>query len=63
MQWSKPVVADLQRERRAASFDVWDMTKVIYGKDLDDIEKVALRTLLTLLILLTLLNLLTLLTL
>lgn len=31
MHWSKPVIADLRRERRGADFDVWDLTTVIYG--------------------------------
>mmetsp|Transcript_92191 Transcript_92191/g.282185 ORF Transcript_92191/g.282185 Transcript_92191/m.282185 type:complete len:728 (-) Transcript_92191:320-2503(-) len=31
MQWSKPVIADLRRERRGAQFDLWDLTTVIYG--------------------------------
>jgi len=31
MQWSKPVMTDLRRERRRANFDVWDLTSAIYG--------------------------------
>jgi len=31
MQWSKPVIADLRRERRGATFDLWDLTTAIYG--------------------------------
>mmetsp|Transcript_106231 Transcript_106231/g.298748 ORF Transcript_106231/g.298748 Transcript_106231/m.298748 type:complete len:720 (-) Transcript_106231:138-2297(-) len=31
MQWSKPVVADLRRERRGATFDIWDLSIAIYG--------------------------------
>jgi acyl-CoA oxidase len=33
MQWSKPVIGDLRRERRGAEFDVWELTRVIYGSD------------------------------
>lgn len=41
VQWSKPVIADLRRERRAARFDVWELTKFIYGGEeaLAKIEK------------------------
>lgn len=40
MQWSKPVIADLRRERRAAKFDIWELTTAIYGGQaaLDKIE-------------------------
>lgn len=40
MQWSKPVISDLRRERRAATFDIWELTKAIYGgqKELDKVE-------------------------
>ncbi|CAD7947183.1 unnamed protein product [Amoebophrya sp. A120] len=31
MQWSKPVMTDLRRERRRANFDIWDLTQLIYG--------------------------------
>jgi acyl-CoA oxidase len=40
MQWSKPTLADLRRERRAATFDVYDLTKAIYSEEeLSFIEK------------------------
>jgi acyl-CoA oxidase len=39
MQWSKPTLSDLRRERRAANFDVYDLTKAIYGDDLSFIEE------------------------
>jgi len=39
MQWSKPVIADLRRERRNASFDIWDLTTLIYG-GAEELEKV-----------------------
>lgn len=40
MQWSKPVVGDLRRERRGATFDVWDLTTAIYSaEELGYIEK------------------------
>jgi len=38
MQWSKPTLGDLRRERRGASFDVWQMTQLIYGDKLEKIE-------------------------
>mmetsp|Transcript_34502 Transcript_34502/g.99010 ORF Transcript_34502/g.99010 Transcript_34502/m.99010 type:complete len:720 (-) Transcript_34502:62-2221(-) len=40
MQWSKPTIADLRRERRAATFDIWELTKAIYSEEeLSFIEK------------------------
>jgi len=39
MQWSKPVLRDLTRERIKASFDIWEMTKFIYGDQLPAIEE------------------------
>eukprot|EP00928_Gymnodinium_smaydae_P045489 TRINITY_DN30319_c0_g1_i1.p1 TRINITY_DN30319_c0_g1~~TRINITY_DN30319_c0_g1_i1.p1 ORF type:complete len:750 (-),score=164.00 TRINITY_DN30319_c0_g1_i1:65-2242(-) len=40
MQWSKPVLGDLRRERRAATFDIWDLTKAIYSEEeLEYIER------------------------
>jgi len=33
VQWSKPTMSDLRRERRAATFDVWDLTKAIYSEE------------------------------
>jgi len=33
MQWSKPTISDLRRERRAANFDIWDLTKAIYSEE------------------------------
>jgi acyl-CoA oxidase len=40
MQWSKPTMSDLRRERRAANFDIWDLTKAIYSEEeLNFIEK------------------------
>ncbi|CAD7967620.1 unnamed protein product [Amoebophrya sp. A25] len=39
MQWSKPVIADLRRERRRAAFDIWDLSKLIYGGE-ENLKKV-----------------------
>eukprot|EP00931_Biecheleriopsis_adriatica_P083599 TRINITY_DN5721_c0_g1_i1.p1 TRINITY_DN5721_c0_g1~~TRINITY_DN5721_c0_g1_i1.p1 ORF type:complete len:733 (-),score=192.07 TRINITY_DN5721_c0_g1_i1:63-2261(-) len=33
MSWSKPTISDLRRERRAANFDIWDLTKAIYSEE------------------------------
>lgn len=43
MQWSKPVIADLRRERRGATFDIWDLTTAIYGGK-DQFEEVERQT-------------------
>jgi len=41
MQWSKPVIADLRRERRGATFDLWELTTAIYGgkEKLEEVER------------------------
>ena len=31
MHWSKPTISDLRRERRRANFDIWELSKLIYG--------------------------------
>jgi len=31
MSWSKPVVSDLRRERRGATFDIWELSSFIHG--------------------------------